>query len=75
MTIEIVEVIEHHGMTVVRGGDDGTYDKTYLPAVLVLTNYSSCATGRSFGWSCAAISELRRRGGRKRGTRIGLVGS
>jgi ketosteroid isomerase-like protein len=46
VTIEVVEVIEHHGMTVVRGRYDGTYDKTNLPAVLVLTNYFVVRDGK-----------------------------
>ena len=37
--IEVREVLEHHGTTILRGGYDGTYDKTNLPSDLVLTNY------------------------------------
>jgi hypothetical protein len=29
--IEVTEVIDHHGLTVVRGRYDGDYDKTNLP--------------------------------------------
>jgi ketosteroid isomerase-like protein len=39
VTIAVTEVIEHRGMTVVRGRYDGNYDKTNLPAELILTNY------------------------------------
>jgi hypothetical protein len=33
------EVTEHYGETIVRGRYDGTYDKTNLPAELIMTNY------------------------------------
>jgi len=39
VTVEPVEVLDHHGDIVVRGRYDGTYDKTNLPAELILTNY------------------------------------
>jgi hypothetical protein len=39
VTIEPVEAFAHHGMTIVRGRYDGTYDKTGLPDELILTNY------------------------------------
>jgi ketosteroid isomerase-like protein len=39
VTIAPTEVIEHHGMTIVRGRYDGTYDKAGLPDELILTNY------------------------------------
>jgi hypothetical protein len=41
VTIDVVEVLDHYGDVVVRGRYDGTYDKTNLPDVLVLTNYFS----------------------------------
>jgi hypothetical protein len=31
VTIEVTEVREHHGTTIVRGRYDGTYDKSKLP--------------------------------------------
>ena len=37
--IEVREVLGHYGATIVRGAYDGTYDKTNLPAELVLTSY------------------------------------
>lgn len=46
VTIEVREVIEHHGDTIVRGAYDGTYDKTNLPDELVLSNYFSVRDGR-----------------------------
>jgi hypothetical protein len=39
VTMEPVEVIDHHGETIVRSRYDGTYDKTNLPAELVMTDY------------------------------------
>jgi hypothetical protein len=39
VTIEVREVLDHHGDIIVRGAYDGTYDKTNLPDDLVLSNY------------------------------------
>ena len=39
LTIEVTEVIDHYGDTIVRGRYDGTYDKTNLPDEIILTNY------------------------------------
>ena len=39
VTIDVTEVIEHHGDAIVRGRYDGTFDKTNLPEELILTNY------------------------------------
>jgi hypothetical protein len=39
VTIEVREVIDHYGDTIVRGAYDGQYDKTNLPKELVLSNY------------------------------------
>jgi hypothetical protein len=41
VTIEVREVIDHYGDTIVRGRYDGTFDKTNLPEELVLSNYFS----------------------------------
>ncbi|MEJ1229687.1 MAG: nuclear transport factor 2 family protein [Galbitalea sp.] len=41
VTIDVTEVIDHHGDTIVRGRYDGSYDKTGLPAELILSNYIS----------------------------------
>ena len=46
VTIEVTEVLEHHGDTIVRGRYDGTYDKTNLPGELVLTNYFTVRDGK-----------------------------
>jgi hypothetical protein len=45
ISIEVTEVITHHGLTVVRGRYDGDYDKTNLPDELVLTNYFTVSGG------------------------------
>jgi hypothetical protein len=41
VTIEVKEVFDHYGDTIVRGAYDGEYDKTNLPKELILTNYFS----------------------------------
>jgi hypothetical protein len=39
VTVEPIDVVEHHGQTIVRGRYDGEYDKTNLPEELILTSY------------------------------------
>jgi hypothetical protein len=46
VTIDVREVLDHYGDTIVRGAYDGTYDKTSLPEELVLTNYFSVRDGK-----------------------------
>ena len=46
VTIEVTEVVEHHGDTIVRGRYDGLYDKSKLPAELILTNYFRVRDGK-----------------------------
>jgi hypothetical protein len=46
VTLEVTEVIDHHGMTIVRGRYDGQFDKTNLPDELILTNYFTLREGR-----------------------------
>ncbi len=46
VTIEVTEVLDHHGDTIVRGRYDGNYDKTNLPDELVLTNYFTVRNGK-----------------------------
>ena len=46
VTIDVREVLDHYGDTIVRGAYDGTYDKTNLPDDLVLTNYFSVRDGK-----------------------------
>jgi ketosteroid isomerase-like protein len=47
VTIEVTEVREQHGTTIVRGRYDGTYDKSKLPpGDLILTNYVRVRDGK-----------------------------
>src|SRR5271163_2559233 len=46
VTIDVTEVIDHYGDTVVRGRYDGAYDKTNLPGDLILTNYFTVRDGK-----------------------------
>jgi ketosteroid isomerase-like protein len=45
VTMEVREVVDHHGDTIVRSRYDGTYDKTNLPAELVMSDYFSVRDG------------------------------
>jgi hypothetical protein len=49
VTIEVREVIEHYGDTIVRGAYDGQFDKANLPDELVLSNYFAVRDGRIVG--------------------------
>ncbi len=46
VTMDVREVVDHHGDTIVRARYDGTYDKTDLPAELVLSNYFGVRDGK-----------------------------
>ena len=46
VTIDVTEVIDHDGDTIVRGRYDGTFDKTNLPEELILTNYFTIRDGK-----------------------------
>lgn len=46
VTMQVREVVSHHGETIVRALYDGNYDKTNLPAEVVLTNYFRIADGK-----------------------------
>jgi hypothetical protein len=40
VTVEVTQVLDHYGETIVRGRYDGEFDKTNLPpGELILTNY------------------------------------
>ena len=41
VTMEVLEVVDHYGDTIVRARYDGTYDKTNLPEVLIMSSYFS----------------------------------
>jgi hypothetical protein len=44
--IDVRDVLDHHGDTVVRGAYDGKFDKTNLPEEIVLSNYFSVRDGK-----------------------------
>ena len=46
VTMDVREVVEHYGETIVRSRYDGTYDKTNLPAELVMSDYFSVRDGK-----------------------------
>jgi hypothetical protein len=46
VTIAVIEVLDHHGDTIVRGRYDGNYDKTNLPDELILTSYFTVRDGK-----------------------------
>jgi hypothetical protein len=46
VTIEVREVLDHYGDTIVRGAYDGDYDKANLPKELILSNYFSVRNGK-----------------------------
>jgi hypothetical protein len=46
VTMEVREVVDHYGDTIVRARYDGTYDKTNLPDELVMSSYFSVREGR-----------------------------
>ena len=46
VTMEVREVIDHHGDFIVRAKFDGDYDKTNLPEVLVMTSYFAIRDGK-----------------------------
>ena len=46
VTIDVREVLDHYGDTIVRGAYDGTFDRTNLPDEVVLTNYFSVRDGK-----------------------------
>jgi hypothetical protein len=39
VTLDVRDVIDHHGDTIVRAAYDGEYDKTNLPDELIMSNY------------------------------------
>jgi hypothetical protein len=45
VTLEVTQVMDHYGDTIVAARYDGEYDKTGLPAELILTNYFTVRDG------------------------------
>ncbi len=46
VSIDVREVLDHHGDTIVRGAYDGTFDKSSLPEEIILSNYFSVRDGK-----------------------------
>jgi hypothetical protein len=46
VTLEVRDVIDHHGDYIVRIKYDGDYDKTNLPDPLIMTNYYALRDGK-----------------------------
>ena len=46
VTMDVKEVIDHHGDILVRAKYDGTYDKTNLPHELIMTSYFAIRDGK-----------------------------
>jgi hypothetical protein len=46
VSIDVREVIDHYGDTIVRGAYDGDFDKTDLPDEVILSNYFSVRDGK-----------------------------
>ena len=46
VNMDVREVLDHHGDTIVRARYDGAYDKTNLPEELILSNYFSVRDGK-----------------------------
>jgi hypothetical protein len=44
--MQVTDVVDHHGDTIVRARYDGSYDKTNLPDDLILTNYFTVRDGQ-----------------------------
>lgn len=49
ITIDVREVLAHHGLTILRGVYDGTFDRTGLPDELLLTNFFSVEDNKIVG--------------------------
>jgi hypothetical protein len=46
VTLDVREVVDHYGDTIVRAAYDGEYDKTNLPDELIMSNYFSVRDGK-----------------------------
>ena len=46
ISIEVTEVLDHYGATIVRGRYDGAFDRSTLPDELILTNYCTVSGGK-----------------------------
>jgi hypothetical protein len=56
VTVEVRDVVEHDGMTIVRAAYDGNFDKTGLPpGDFILTNYFTVRNGKITSLICDFI--------------------
>jgi hypothetical protein len=46
VSIDVREVLDHHGDMIVRGAYDGEFDKANLPDEVILSNYFSVRDGK-----------------------------
>ena len=46
VTLDVRDVVDHYGDTIVRAAYDGEYDKTNLPDELIMSNYFSVRDGK-----------------------------
>ena len=46
VTLDVQDVMDHYGDTIVRAAYDGEYDKTGLPDPLIMSNYFSVRDGK-----------------------------
>jgi hypothetical protein len=46
VTMEVREVVDHYGDTIVRAAYEGDFDKTNLPDEVILSNYFSVRDGK-----------------------------
>jgi ketosteroid isomerase-like protein len=46
VTMHVVDVVQHHGDTIVRARYEGNFDRTGLPADVILTNYFTVRDGK-----------------------------
>jgi hypothetical protein len=46
VTIEVTEILDHYGDTIVRGRYEGTFDRTNLPDEFTMSNYFSVRDGQ-----------------------------
>ena len=49
VTMDVTEVVDHHGDVIARARFDGTYDKSNLPEELILSNYLSLRNDKIVG--------------------------
>lgn len=46
VTLDVVDVVDHYGMAIVRARYDGDYDKTNLPVEFIMSNYVAVTDGK-----------------------------